>query len=440
MAQNKDVSTTSEGLAPRLAVVDTLDWILRRRRTIDDAMAGSRHMSSVSPDERAFAVFILRTCLQRLGQIDALIDVCLHTPLPRKAAAVRDVMRVGIAQLLFSATAPHAAISTTVELCRTIRQESYVKLVNAVMRRLQREGDGLVAAQDAARLNTPDWLWSSWVAAYGENAARDIALQHLNTAPVDISVKSAPADWAERLDGNVVLGGSVRLESPGDVTQLPGFGDGAWWVQDAAARLPVALLGDVAGKSVYDLCAAPGGKTMELCAAGADVTALDISEKRLARVAENLSRTNLTATLIQSDAREWTPDQPADIVLLDAPCSATGTLRRHPDVAHLKTAADVAKLTGVQDALLDKAADMVAPGGVLLYVTCSLQSDEGPARIARFLADMPGFERQPFDDTEIQGVDGMITAHGDLRTLPSYLGEQGGMDGFYAARLVKTKA
>lgn len=428
------------GLTPRLAVVDTLDWILRRGRTIDDALAGSRHMATLSPADRSFAIFLLRTCLQRLGQIDDLIDTCLHTPLPRKAAGVRDILRVGIGQLLFSATPPHAAVSTTVEMCRTVRQESYVKLVNAIMRRLQREGHALTAKQDEARLNTPDWLWHSWQQAYGDETTRKIAAQHLQTAPLDISTKSDAITWAEKLDGRLVLGGSIRVDTPGDVTQLPGFSEGAWWVQDAAARLPVALLGDLSGKTAYDLCAAPGGKTMELCAAGADVTALDISEKRMSRVAENLARTHMTATLIAEDARDWTPTSQADIVLLDAPCSATGTVRRHPDIAHLKKPSDIVKLSVVQDKLLDRAGTMVAPGGTLLYATCSLEPEEGPERIQRFLKETPGFQRTPFIREAIPGVNDMITSDGDLRTLPYNLGNQGGMDGFYAARLTKTDA
>ena len=440
MSQDKITHPISDGLAPRLAVVDGLDWVLRRKRTLDDTLNSSRLIGALDTPERAFCVFLLRTCLQRLGQIDALIDACLHTPLPRKAHAVRDVLRMGIAQLLFSATAPHAAVSTTVEACRSIRQEPYVKLVNAVMRRLQREGSDMIATQDVARLNTPDWLWSSWVRTYGEDTARAIATQHLVPAPLDVSVKTDPSRWSETLGGNLVLDGTIRLESSGDVTQLPGFNNGDWWVQDAAARLPVALLGDIDGKVVFDLCAAPGGKTMELCAGGAHVTALDISEKRLARVAENLSRTHLSATLVQADARDWVPSEKADIVVLDAPCSATGTLRRHPDVGWLKTPADVDKLATVQDALLNHAASLVAPGGVLLYVTCSLEPKEGVERIDTFLSETKVFARQPFDAGSIPEVVPCLTEVGDLRTLPVHLQDVGGMDGFYATRLVKTNA
>lgn len=424
-------------LAARIAAFDVLRAVLHKNRALDDALAGAPAFSGLGPTERAYAGFVVRTALRRIGQIDALILHCVPDPLPRKARPVVDVLRIGIAQLMFSVTADHAAVGTTVDLCRAVRQEPFAKLVNAVMRRLQREGAVLLTDQDAAQLNTPDWLWQSWCTAYGEPATRAIAAQHLLTPPLDLSCKRDAEGWAETFGGEVVLGGTVRLKDGADVVALPGFAEGEWWVQDAAARLPVTLLGDVAGKTVFDLCAAPGGKTLELAAAGARVTALDISARRLERIRDNLERTRLDATLICADARTWEAPGRADVVLLDAPCSSTGTIRRHPDVAHLKSADDVTKLAQVQDGLLDAAAAMVAPGGTLLYVTCSLQSEEGPERIEAFLTRYRNFTRRGVGVDEVPGIPEAVSADGDLRTLPCHLAALGGMDGFYAARLLE---
>lgn len=436
MAQTPTPKQADDGsLAARRAAAELIDAVLGKRRTLDDALANVRGFEKLDGSERAFCAFLARTVLRRLGQIDALIDHCLEKPLPNKARGVRDCLRVGIAQLLFSATADHAAVSTTVDLCRALNLHAYAKLVNAVMRRLQREGEGLIAGQDAARLNTPAWLFESWTRAYGDETARAIADAHLQTPPVDLTPKDDPEGWAQKLGGDVVLGGSVRLSGGDALPTLPGFEEGAWWVQDAAARLPVALAGDISGKTAFDLCAAPGGKTLALAARGAAVTAVDISERRLARVRENLARTHLNAAVTAADVRDWQPDTLADVVLLDAPCSATGTLRRHPDALHLKSPADVEKLTGVQDALLDKAAAFVAPGGMLIYATCSLQPEEGLERIEAFLSRHSRFARIPITAGEIGGLTAAVSADGDLRTLPCHLAETGGLDGFFAARL-----
>jgi len=432
---SRSKSKESEALAARLAAFEVLRQVLYRKRPLDDAFTGTPAFSELQGADRGYAAFIVRVCLKRLGQIDALIAHCMPAPLARKARPVYDVLRVGIAQLLFSVTAEHAAVSTTVDLCRAVGQQPFAKLTNAVMRRLQREGVELMATQDAALLNTPDWLWQSWCTTYGLDTAHAIAEAHLGTPPIDLTTKSDNAGWAEKLGGTVILEGTVRLVDADDVTALPGFNDGAWWVQDAAARLAVTLLGDITGKRVFDLCAAPGGKTLELVNGGAVVTALDISERRMQRVRENLERTALEAELVVDDARTWQPAQQADIVLLDAPCSSTGTLRRHPDVQHLKSAEDIAKLATVQGGLLDAAAMLVTPGGTLMYVTCSLQPEEGPEAVEKFLARNAGFIRTPISKSELPGLTEAITKDGDLRTLPSFLAEQGGMDGFFAARL-----
>ncbi|MEX2450137.1 MAG: transcription antitermination factor NusB [Rhodospirillales bacterium] len=430
---------TAPGLAARAVTLELLAQVLDARTPLDEALANNPVLKGLSPADRAFARHVTATTLRRLGQIDALIDLCLNKPLPSRAQDVRYVLRTGVAQLLFLETSAHAAVDIAVTLADVYGFSAQKGFVNAVLRRIAKEGTAWLAVQDAARLNTPDWLWRSWCAAYGENTARAIARAHLAEPPLDITVKDDPAAWAEKLDGIVLANGSVRRTAGGRIDTLPGFTDGAWWVQDAAAALPAHLLGIVSGKRVIDLCAAPGGKTAQLCHAGAEVIAVDRSQTRLNVLLGNLERLGLNAATVATDALTWRPDDPADAVLLDAPCTATGTLRRHPDIAWLKSAEDVASLAGRQAALLGAAADMVKPGGLLVFCTCSLQPEEGPERIAAFLDDHPDFERVPVAPAELFRLDGWLTGDGDLRTLPCHLSEQGGLDGFFASRLRRTR-
>lgn len=423
-------------LDPRGAAINILGAVLRSRRSLDEAMEA---VAAVLGDaERAFSRRLAAAALRRLGQIDDLLARCLTSRLPPKAAPVMDALRVGTAQLLFLDVAPHAAVDTTVEAVRSAGFPGHVKLVNAVLRRLDREGRAWVEQQDAARLNTPDWLWQGWERAYGGETARAIAAQHLVEPPLDITVKGDPAAWAERLEGRIMPTGTLRRPAGVQISALPGYGDGAWWVQDMAAALPARLLGPVAGKRVADLCAAPGGKTAQLAAAGAQVTALDRSAPRTRRLSANLERLGLAAEVIIADAATWRPEHPFDAILLDAPCSATGTLRRHPDASRLKRAEDVAKLAATQDRLLDAALEMLAPGGTLVYCVCSLEAEEGPVRIQR-LAERNGaaFRLAPIGPDEVGGLAQLVTPDGFLRTLPCHLAEDGGMDAFFAARLVR---
>lgn len=421
-------------ISTRKAALDALNMVLLRHLSLDDAMAA---IDPMEDRDRAFVLRLAATTLRRLGQIDALVDQCLASPLPAKAGAVRQVLRLAAAQLVFLATPAHAAVDTAVDLVRTIGFPGHAKLVNALARRFAREGAAIVADQDAERLNTPDWLWKSWQTAYGEATARAIASAHLAEAPLDITLKS-PVDGAvraEQLGAEILPWGSLRRPAGGAVATLPGFADGAWWIQDAAASLPVRLLGPVAGLRVADLCAAPGGKTAQLAAGGAHVIAVDRSARRLERLAANLARLDLSAEVIAADATAWKPEAPCDALLIDAPCSATGTLRRHPDAPHLKHAEDLAKLTGLQARLLAGAADLLRPGGKLIYCTCSLQPEEGRQQVDAFLASGAPFVRRPVSSGEIPGLPDALLTDGDLRSLPCHLGEKGGMDGFYAARL-----
>ena len=311
-------------------------------------------------------------------------------------------------------------------------------LVNAVLRRASRE-HGAIASLDAARLNTPDWLWQSWAQAYGDARCRAIAEAHLKEPPLDLSPCADTEDRAEALCAALAAerlpGGTLRLRGAGEVTRLAGYEAGEWWVQDAAAALPARLFGPVAGKQVLEIGAAPGGKTAQLAAAGARVTAVDRSAPRLARLRENLARLHLEAEIVEADALDWHPAAQAHLVLLDAPCAATGTIRRHPDILHGRRPADVARLAELQGRLLARAAAMVAPGGLLVYASCSLQPEECERRVDAFLAAAPDFARLPVCPGELAGVGEAITTAGDLRTLPCHWAEDGGMDGFYAARL-----
>ena len=431
--------TSAAGQAARDAALGLVVAVLAQRRQLDDAwraaLAPDGDLVGLDGRDVAFARLLATAVLRRLGQIDAALDHCLNKPLPRRAVRVRDILRLAAAQLLFLGTPPHAAVDTAVR--QTARFPHYKALVNAVLRRLAREGADIVARQDATRLNCPDWLWQRWTDAYGEDVTRAIIATQLTEPPLDIVTADDPAKWAARLEAVLLPTGCLRRQTGGAVAALPGYDAGAWWVQDAAAALPARLLGDVAGRTVLDLCAAPGGKTLQLAAANAKVTAVDIAPKRLARLKENLTRIGRTARVIRADVATWRPEQPATHILLDLPCSATGTIRRHPDVWRLKTPDDIERLNATQGRLLTAAVDMLAPGGTLVACVCSLQPEEGPARIEALLAAGAPVRRQPISAAEIGGLAELITADGDLRTLPRHLAEMGGMDGFYACRLVR---
>lgn len=435
--KNRDV----RGQHARKTALALLRAVLENGRALDEALAANPHIAKLDPRDRAFARLLLVTVLRRLGQIDAAIDHCLDRPIRAKDIMLQHILRLGAVQLLFLETPPHAAVSTSLDLASGPRLAGQRGLLNAVLRRLSREGAALVEAQDAARLNTPDWLWESWVAAYGEATARAIAEAQLGEPPLDLSCKAEAQSWAEKLGAEVLPakmpgGGSLRLPAgQGDITRLPGYAEGAWWVQDAAAALPARLLGEVAGKQVIDLCAAPGGKTAQLAAAGAEVIAVERSPERLKRLQENLTRLKLGAAAVEADAATWQPPAPADAVLLDAPCSATGTLRRHPDIAWLKDLAQIDALTAAQDRLLAHAVGMVKPGGLLVYAVCSLQPEEGAQRIHALLSSDDRVERLPITPGELPGLEDALTPEGDLRSLPCHLADQGGLDGFYACRL-----
>jgi 16S rRNA (cytosine967-C5)-methyltransferase len=424
------------GLDARFAAIGVLDAVLERGLALDEVLAADRKLGALEPRDRAFARLLIATVLRRLGQIDDALACVLRQGIAATPAPALRLLRLAAAQLLFLETPAHAAVATTLDLAQG-RVAALRKLLNGVLRALASRGPAILAGQDAARLNTPDWLWRSWTQAHGEANTRAIASAHLAEPPLDLTVKADAESWARALGARLLPTGSLRLAEAGNVAELAGFAEGAWWVQNAAAAIPARLLGDIAGKRVIDLCCAPGGKTAQLAAAGALVSAVDRAPKRLARVRENLERLGLSATLIEADAATWRPSDRAQFVLLDAPCSATGTIRRHPDIARRKGEAEIAKLVAVQDRLLRAAATMLAPGGVLVYATCSLEPEEGERRIASFLAEHRDFARAPIAPHEVGGAAELLTAAGELRTLPCHWADRGGLDGFFAARLAR---
>jgi len=418
----------------RAVAHELLAAVLRRRRPLDELLTGHPGLAAQSPRDRAFARKLVGTTLRRLGQIDRMIAECLERPLPPRGAPAMDALRLGAAQLLFLGTPAHAAVDSTVQLL-SHGVAGYRGLVNAVLRRLDREGRERLAAVPPVPINTPAWLYERWSAAYGPEAAAAIATAHLEEPPLDLTVKSGAEGWAARLGAEILPTGSLRLAAEGPIEGLPGFREGGWWVQDAAAAIPARLLGEVGGQRIVDLCAAPGGKTAMLAAAGAAVVAVDRSPTRLKRLRENLDRLGLSAAIEEADATVWESDAPADAVLLDAPCSSTGTIRRHPDLPWIKRPQELATLTRLQDRLLASAARLVRPGGLLVYCVCSLEPEEGPARIAEFLAGDAPFERVPIEAPEVGGLGELLTPAGELRSLPCHLAAAGGIDGFYGVRL-----
>lgn len=442
-ASNRAVKAPPPGLAARAAAARILGLVLRQGTPLSGLLDGPRAddgLVNLAPRDRALARMIVFTGLRRLGEIDAALKEIYAKGVPARAGALRDILRISAAQILFLDVPGHAAVDIAVRLALADdKARHYRPMVNAGLRKLAARADEFTAHEDAARRNTPRWLWDTWTSAYGAETAQRIAMAHMREAPLDLTAKDDPAGLAEALDGLLLPTGSVRLVSRGSVEALPGYREGKWWVQDAAAALPARLLGDVAGKTVIDLCAAPGGKTAQLANAGARVTAVEKSPQRARRINDNLRRLGLDAHVLVADARVWRPAEPADAVLLDAPCTATGTLRRHPDAAWLKSEKDRDALVALQDALLRNAAAMVRPGGLLVYCTCSLDPAESEERIAAFLASGAGFARVPVEAREAGGLGAAITPAGDLRTMPFMLSDAvpalSGMDGFFAARL-----
>jgi len=446
---NRPAPPPAAGLDARIMAVDILEHVLARGKTLDEALGATQsgaRQRELDVRDRGLARLLATTVLRHRGRLSAVVGKFLERPLPREALRANLILLSAAAQLLLLGTPGHAAIYLAVaQAQRDQKAERYQKLVNAVLRKVDTQGPAILKSLDGVTSDMPAWLLARWSDIYGAETARKIAEASLEEAALDLTLKDPreAALWTERLQGVVLPQSSIRLGEHAPIEELPGFADGAWWVQDAAASLPVRLLGDLTGKRVADLCAAPGGKTAQLASLGARVFAVDHSTPRLKRLDANMQRLGFAdrVTTVQADILDWKPAEQFDAVLLDAPCSATGTIRRHPDLLHLKNESDAGRLAKLQSRLLSAAAAMVAPGGTLLYCTCSLEPEEGEQQVAQFLEANAAFARQPITPDDVGGVAEWVTALGDLRTLPSQMRldapYKSGMDGFYAARLVR---
>jgi 16S rRNA (cytosine967-C5)-methyltransferase len=439
--------TEVPGLAARRIAADILDGVLRRHRTLDDQLDGpAAHpgLKTLADRDRALMRRLVGTILRRLGTLNQFLSRLLDRGIPTDAPRAQTALLIGAAQILWMDVPDHAAVDLSVRLVQSDRRAAkYAGLVNAVLRRCAREGASLLEELSSQALDVPAWLFARWTAHYGEATAREIALALQHDPSLDLSVKSDAPQWAARLHGQVLPTGTVRTLLQGPVALLPGYADGEWWVQDAAAALPARLFGDVAGKRIADFCAAPGGKTAQLAHAGAHVTAIDRSPARLARLRENLARLKLEADTILADAAEW-PGQTGegfDGILVDAPCTSTGTIRRHPDIGWLRNEEELVPLTSLQHRLLQRAVALLKRGGTLIYCTCSLEPEEGEQVITKLLSSDENILRAPIGSSEVAGLSELLTRDGDLRTLPCHLSHEdprlAGLDGFYAARLVR---
>lgn len=436
------------GLAARMTAARLLAAVIDAKTPLDgltDQEHGHPAFRALDARDRSLVRAIAVTALRFRGTIGRLIAARLDRPLPGNAHALLHILHVAAAQILFLDVPDSAAVDLAVTHASSDpRTKRFAALVNGVLRGLSRDKARTLPVELARGDEAPEWFRDRLVAAYGDQKAAAILAAHRVEAPIDFTVKAEPEKWAEALGGTVLPTGSIRVERlAGPVAGLPGFAGGEWWVQDAAAALPARMLGDIAGKSVADLCAAPGGKTAQLALAGAGVSALDASRNRLKRLGDNLARLGLQAEVIEADALKWEPVKLFDAVLLDAPCSSTGTVRRHPDVPWIKSPEDVAKLAGLQAKLLAAACRLVRPGGHVVFSNCSLDPVEGELLLAEFLAQTPHIVIDPLRPGEIAGADSFIMPRGTLRTTPADLDlgrpEISGLDGFFAARLSRLR-
>jgi 16S rRNA (cytosine967-C5)-methyltransferase len=427
------------GLQARMAAVKLLAAVVEQKTSLDgmlDEEHGNPAYSALSTADRALVRAILNSCLRQLTRIDAIFDRFLDKPLPEGARNLRHILAVAAAQILFLDVPDHSAVDLAVEQARRDpRSSRFANLVNALLRRLGREKETVLAEVSAVVAIFPAWFQGRLEPVYGAEAAKAIGDACLTPAPVDLTVKDDAKGWAEKLGGTVLATGSVRLpEFEGSVTELEGFETGEWWVQDAAAAIPAKLFSDLRGKVVADLCAAPGGKTAQLILLGGNVTAVEQSGSRMKRLKGNLARLGMEAQFLQAKLEELPAEPRFDAILLDAPCSSTGTIRRHPDVFWAKDGGDVEKLAGVQARLLHHAFGMLKPGGTLVFSNCSLDPLEGEQLVETFLKSNAAARRVPVSPENWPGLEAAIDARGDVRTTPAMLG---GMDGFYAAVLTR---
>ncbi|MCJ8509861.1 MFS transporter [Rhizobium lemnae] len=431
------------GLDVRVAASKILAAVIDKHTPLDgmlDAGHGNPVYRALSDADRALCRAIINATLRHLPRIEAALAGMLDKSLPEGARALQHVLTTAAAQILYLDVPSHAAVDLAVEQAnRDPRNRRFAKLVNALLRRMVRERDAIL--EDGRDISPmPAWFLKRLAAAYGPETAKEIAESQLTPAPIDLTVKSNPENWAKRLNGRLLSTGTVRLAAfDGAIPSLPGFENGEWWVQDAAASIPAQLFGNVQGKRIADLCAAPGGKTAQLVVRGAKVTAVEQSANRAKRLAENFGRLHLDAEVIHTDLFAFEPDELLDGVLLDAPCSSTGTTRRHPDVLWTKGVSDIEKLAALQAKMLRHAITLVKPGGLIVFSNCSLDPLEGENVVRDLLAETDTIERVPVLKADWPGLEDAINELGEFRTSPAMLpaqdGYAGGMDGFFACIL-----
>ena len=446
-SRSHDSAPVKPGFAARAAATKILAAVIDRKTPLDgmlDAEGGNPAYKALGDSDRALVRAILNSALRHLPRIETAISSLLDAPLPEGARALHHVLVVGAAQMLYLDVPDHSAVDLAVEQAnRDPRNRRFAKLVNAILRRIGREKQ-VILEQSASVPAMPTWFLSRLESAYGAEAALKISDTQLEPAAIDLTVKSDAEGWARRLNGVVLPTGGVRLAAfEGSIPSLEGFDDGEWWVQDAAASIPAKLFGSLAGKRVVDLCAAPGGKTAQLILAGGEVTALDQSANRLKRLSANLARLGMEAETVVADMSKYQPEALFDAALLDAPCSSTGTTRRHPDVLWTKGPEDIGKLAALQERLLRQALTLVKPGGLVVFSNCSLDPEEGEDLVARLLADTDNVERVPIEPVDWPGLEAAISPLGAFRTTPDMLpltgGFASGLDGFFAAVLRRTQ-
>lgn len=441
-AEREAAISAVPGLRARIAAHQVISDVVGGGHALDERFAPTavpNRAAGLEPRDKALVRSIATVAVRRLGAIRRILNQLLDKGMPRNAGQFEWIAIGGLAQILFMDTPDHAAVDLAVRAAKAdTKTAGFSGLLNAILRSAIRERETLLADIDPLADETPGWLGQRWRRAWGDERARAIAAAHLREPTLDVTVREDAALWAEKLGGRLLPTGSVRVAAHTPVPELPGYGEGQWWVQDAAAALPARLLPFQPGARVLDLCAAPGGKTAELAAAGANVVALDRSAERLKQLSANLERLGLHADIVVADAATWSAE-PFDAVLVDPPCSATGTIRRHPDVQWTKKPGDVDQLAALQAKILARAAMLVKPGGHLVYCVCSIEPEEGEAQISALLRKNPDFRRVPIEPGECGIGPDLLTSEGDLRTLPCCWPDEdarmAGLDGFFAARL-----
>ena len=386
----------------------------------------------MEPEDRSFCRLLVSSTLRNLTEIDFILNKFLKKSLKKSPSKVQMILRIGIVQIIYLKTPDHAATNTSVEMAGG----KWKSLINAIMRSALRERDKIKIYQEESP-KTPLWLTERWKAEWGENYINIENAHRVLSPPIDLCVKGDPLVWADKLNGYYISNKTVRLNNTSLISDLEGFESGDWWVQDYSSQIPATLLNIKKGDEVLDLCAAPGGKTSQLAAMGAEVTSIDGNKKRIERLRENLSRLNYTSSIIHSDVRDFKSEKKWSKIILDAPCSSTGTLRRHPDIMHIKKEDDIRSLEKLQSDLLLSSWKLLSENGSLIYCTCSLEIEEGENQIFKFIKENKDAEIERILPGEVSGLKELITKDGLLRIFPDHLSEIGGMDGFFIARLKK---